>query len=260
MPRKQRIFGEQARSVALLWQTPAQRRRGPKPELSHERIVAVAVAVADAHGLEAVSMDRVARELGFTAMSLYRHVPGKRELVDLMIDVGLGPPPPLDGPPRAWRKKLTRWAQALWSVFHAHPWSLEATGRLRVMGPNELAWLEAGLGALAPTGLRPGERRAACLALLSQVRGMAQFSVGNGHPPRHSLGGAASLRSPIAPARGQRGLSGAEWRAATAELMRDHGERYPNLVATLSEHRPEPEPLQLGLRCLLDGIERRIAR
>jgi len=235
MPAKKQVFGEQARSVALLWGTSARRRRGPKPELSYERIVAVAVAVADAHGLEAVSMERVARELGFTAMSLYRHVPGKRELVDLMIDVGLGPPPSLEGSAHAWRKELERWAQALWAVFHQHPWSLDATGHLRVMGPNELAWLEEGLHALAPTGLRPAERRAACLAVLSQVRGMAQFSIER--------------------QRGQRGLSGAEWRAATAELMRDHGERYPNLGATLAESGSEPDSLLFGLRCVLDGIE-----
>ncbi len=239
MAKQKRIFGEQARSVALLWHEPAERRRGPKPALSYERIVAVAVAIADAHGLEAVSMERVAGELGFTAMSLYRHVPGKRELVDLMIDVGLGPPPRLDGPARAWRKKLERWAQALWAVFHAHPWSLPATGRLRVMGPNELAWLEEGLRALAPTGLRPAERRAACLAVLSQVRGMAQFSVER--------------------QRGQKGLSAAQWRAATAELMHDHGERYPNLGAALDDRGPEPDPLQFGLGCVLDGVERLIA-
>ena len=79
-------FAFQTRSVELLWGQPERPNRGPKPGLSVERIVRVAIEIADAEGLPAVSMQRVASEFGFTTMSLYRYVPGKNELIDLMIE------------------------------------------------------------------------------------------------------------------------------------------------------------------------------
>jgi AcrR family transcriptional regulator len=226
-----------ARSIEMLWGEKERPRRGPKPGLSVDQIVRTAIAMADAQGLAAVSMDRVAGELGFTEMSLYRYVPGKSELIDLMLDVGLGEAPVLDGASGAWRSKLEEWARQLWLVFDRHPWSLEASGRLRVMGPNELAWLESALGALSTTGLTRRERHAACLVVLGHVRSMAQFSV----------------KMP----QGQRGLTGVEWEVATRELLQKHGDRYPELIATLSSRALGPsrnDPLKFGLRCVLDGI------
>src|SRR5687768_8875421 len=81
-----------ARSMALLWRTPETSavRRGPRPSLDVGRIVAAAVRLADTEGLPAVSMRRVAGELGVPAMTLYSHLPGKGELVDLMLDAVLG--------------------------------------------------------------------------------------------------------------------------------------------------------------------------
>jgi AcrR family transcriptional regulator len=234
MTTRTRLFGDQARSVALLWRAEERSRRGPKPGMSVARIVDAAIAIADADGLEAVSMERVAREFGFTTMSLYRYVPGKGELIDLMIEHAVGAPPALTGPAGAWRAKLESWARALWAGFHVHPWVLAATGRLRVMGPNELSWLEAGLGALAETGLNAGQRHAACLAVLGQVRSMAQFSV--------------------AMPQGRRGISGEQWSAATRELVRDHAARYPHLSATLADGGGKEDPLGFGLACVLDGI------
>ena len=70
----------------LLWGRRERGKRGPRAGLSADAIVAAAVRVADAEGLEAVSMARVAKELGFTTMSLYRHVSGKDELLQMMWD------------------------------------------------------------------------------------------------------------------------------------------------------------------------------
>jgi AcrR family transcriptional regulator len=241
MASRKSVFGAQARSVELLWgEAPAQ-RRGPKPALSVERIVEAATALADAHGLAAVSMERVAGEFGFTTMALYRYVPGKAELVDLMIDRALGTPPSLGGEQDPWRARLERWAGALWRVFHRHPWSLEATNRLRVMGPCELAWLEAGLGALAATSLTLAERRSACLVLLGHVRNTAQFSV------------------PMP--RGHDGISRDQWDVATRALVQERAERYPQLLAMLSapEGEAQEDTLAFGLRSVMDGVAARIA-
>src|SRR5919198_4883542 len=95
--------------VATAWGVRTPPTKGPKPGLSLDRIVAAAVAVADADGLGAVSMHRVAQELGSSAMSLYRHVSSKEELLDLMVDAAFGTPPSASG--EDWRAGLARWAR-----------------------------------------------------------------------------------------------------------------------------------------------------
>src|SRR5687768_9018481 len=102
--------GDEARSMALLWRPPdtSAVRRGPRSSLDVGRIVAAAVRLADTEGLGAVSMRRVAGELGVPAMTLYSHVPGKGELVDLMLDAALGELYPDEQAPTAgnWRARV----------------------------------------------------------------------------------------------------------------------------------------------------------
>jgi AcrR family transcriptional regulator len=239
MARKHPVFGDQAASVKLLWKETSVGRRGPKPALTLEQIVDGAIKLADARGLAALSMEKLAREFGFTPMALYRYVPGKAELIDLMIDWGLGMPPPLEGEATAWRDKLLRWAESMAEVFRRHPWSLEATGRLRVMGPCELAWLEAGMGVLAPTGLTPEECHGACLALVSLVRTSAQFAK--------------------APEDGNQAMSGAQWATATRALLETREALYPQLSRVLSQRREADTP-EAWFAWVLDGIAARIER
>ena len=118
--------GDPSRSMALLWRTPGVAARpGPKPSLDVARIVAAAVRLADAEGLAAVSMRRVAAEIGVGAMTLYNHVPGKGELVDLMLDSVLGELYPDEQvvTSGAWRTRLRTLAQANWDLFLRHPWA-----------------------------------------------------------------------------------------------------------------------------------------
>ena len=82
--------GDRARTMELLWGVQKKPSRGPKPSMSVGRIVRAAIEIADAEGLGALSMGRVAEELGFTTMSLYRYVPGKAELIDVMLDSVMG--------------------------------------------------------------------------------------------------------------------------------------------------------------------------
>ncbi|MCY1062827.1 TetR/AcrR family transcriptional regulator C-terminal domain-containing protein [Nannocystis sp. SCPEA4] len=229
-------FGEHARSVELLWGERARPSRGPRPGLSVEGIARAAIAIADVEGLAAVSMQRVAGEFGFTPMALYRHVPGKDELVDLMIDTGLGAPPALAALAGGWRPRLHAWARALWDVFHRHPWSLAATNRLRVMGPNELAWADAALAALADTGLSAAERHRVLIVVLGHVRSAAQFSV---------------------PGDRGRSLTGPQWTAATAALVQRDPTRFAALQATVAGRLADPgedDGLEFGLQIVLDGV------
>src|SRR3954470_3132103 len=149
----------QGGTVELLWGLRERPTRGPKPALSIERIAAAAVAVADAEGMAAVSMQRVASELDFTKMSLYRYVTGKDELIAAMIEAAVGEPPDLSEVPGGWRGRLEEYARRLWATWQRHPWLPGATvGQHRIMGPREVGWSEAAVGALDGTPLRGSER------------------------------------------------------------------------------------------------------
>ncbi|MGW7530883.1 TetR/AcrR family transcriptional regulator [Amycolatopsis sp. NPDC054798] len=95
-----------------------------RSQLTVERVVQAGIAVADAEGLEALSMRRVAAELGAGTMALYRHVASKDDLVALMVEAALTEIPPPETPPRDWREGLERAAYRDWDLYHRHPWIL----------------------------------------------------------------------------------------------------------------------------------------
>ena len=107
--------------------------------LNVDRVVAAAIELADEDGLAAVSMARVAERLGFTTMSLYRHVASKEELVWRMLDIALGPAPEFATPD--WRTGLERWAHEFRAVLLRHPWGIDIpiTGALATVQPGVVA-------------------------------------------------------------------------------------------------------------------------
>lgn len=163
------------RVLDALWRdTPAPRRsRG----LSRERIVAAAIELADADGLGALSMARLAERLGCGTMSLYRHVANKDELMMFMLSAGPGPPPPPSSSIANWRDALADWAAGLWEVYHRHPWILHAASAGPPADPGQLGWLDAGLRTLGGTGLSEGDKLAAVMAVLHFVRGAAALDI-----------------------------------------------------------------------------------
>ena len=222
-------------SLALLWGTRARPARGPKPVLTLDAIVRAATEVADADGIGALTMTRVAERLDVTTMAIYRYVPRKEELVDLMNDHALGPPPSAGA--GTWRVEMARWARASLSRFQRRPWLLETATRRVPIGPNWLGWLDAGLRALEYSGLPPHEMLGAVMLVDGHVRATAGLS------------------------------SGA---AATERWARDFGQvlasvlgdpRYPALtqVATAKGFSRAPSntasPFEFGLERILDGLE-----
>jgi AcrR family transcriptional regulator len=165
-------------AVALLWGLQAPGTRGPKPGLSVEQIVEAAIELADAGGLAAVSMSKVAASLGFTTMSLYRYVSSKDDLLLLMSDIGLGPPPELGTEPSDWRAGLERWARALLATYRTHPWAMDIVIKGPPMTPNQLRWLDRMLQVLGPTKLTYQEQLNASLLIDGYVRSWAQLSRG----------------------------------------------------------------------------------
>lgn len=162
------------RALRALWQHDDAPRRSRG--LTRDAIVAAAIELADADGLGALSMARLAERLGCGTMSLYRHVASKDELVTFMLSAGPGPPPQTISD-SDWRGALENWADGLWDVYHRHPWILQAASMGPPVDPGQLAWLDAGLATLAPTGLSERDKLAAIMAVLHFTRGAAAIDV-----------------------------------------------------------------------------------
>ncbi|WP_083268640.1 TetR/AcrR family transcriptional regulator [Lentzea guizhouensis] len=149
-------------------------KRGRKPTIDAADITRAAIAVADAEGLAAVSMARVAQEMGNATMALYRHVKSKDELLALMWDAAMEEPPPL--PDGDWRDKLGSWARAVLMAIRRRPWFLQIPVSGPPVGPKNLAWLDSALTALEDTPLEPGEKIGVVMGLSTFVQGEARLT------------------------------------------------------------------------------------
>ena len=235
-------------TVAVAWGVRGRPHKGPKPGLSLERIVAAAVRLADAEGLAAVSMSRVAAELGAAPMSLYRHVTAKDELLTLMLDAAYGPypaqPPPDAGPETGWRAGLSRWAWAMRAAIHRHPWVLLIPIRGLPTLPNEVTWFEEGLRCLQDTGLEENEKASAILLVSGYVRNTAMID--------------ADIEAAVRAS----GKTPDEWMASYAQtitLLADP-HRFPALTKFIAAgvfERADPpdDEFAFGLDRILDGLD-----
>jgi AcrR family transcriptional regulator len=238
------------RSLTLLWEGRTPGQRGPRPRLNVELIAQAAIRIADADGLEALSMQRIATELGYSTMSIYNHIPSKDLLLEVAADIAAGKPPELDSA-ADFRHTVRHWVGALWSGFQTRPWLLRVPLDHAPIGPNQLAWLDRLLQPLLAAGLKGGEARAAALHLTAVVRGTAQISMNMTNAHKTEDG---------------RPRTEAELTRALAELVDPHG--YPALSAVhtaeiasedFGRERPDGEamPIELsfGVDRFLDGVE-----
>jgi AcrR family transcriptional regulator len=230
--------------LAAAWGLKPRRSRGPKPDLSLEKIVDAAIAVADAEGLEAMSMSRVAAELGYSPMSLYRYVASKEELLVLAVDRGTGrPPAPVPGDD--WRAALSRWAIGQLDAFERHPWALHVPIGSTGATPNFLAWMDAGLAALADTPLSELDK----MTIIGLIAGSG----------RHQALARDDLQRQLARA----GVSGEREWSSLLERFAD-ATRFPALARAIAGGGFVPidpyEDLRLGLEVIFDGVASAIAR
>src|SRR4051794_35625178 len=152
---------------------PPRRRGAPASALDSQAIVAAGIAVADAEGLAALSMRRVAAELGAAPMSLYRHVCDKDELLLQMMDAAISEVA-LPEPPAGWRDGLELAARALWGCFRRHPWLPAALSLTRPqLLPGALGYAEWVLGVLTRAGWDPLTTFTTHLTVFTFVRGLA---------------------------------------------------------------------------------------
>ncbi len=231
-----------------LWSSTAGPERPARMGLSLERIVASGVELADADGLAAVSMKRVAERLGFTTMSLYRHVTSKDELLLLMQDACWRPPEGLEIAPDDWRAGLELWTREQVAIMAQHPWLEEVRHIERAGTPSQLLWMELGLGALARTPLAEGEKVEVLLLLSGYTFSFARLS--------------ATAADGV-----QRGyFDSGEEAPAFAGLLRQLAgpDRFPALLGAVdggafTPDRPFPD-LAFDLRVLLDGVDALVRR
>ena len=243
--------GDPARSQRLLWRDQQRPTRGPRPGLSVDRVVAAAVELADAEGLAALSMRRVAERLGVGTMSLYTYVPGKGELLDLMLDTVLAEEARPD-PAAGWRAGLELRAREDWALFHRHPWILEISPSRSLLGPNETELFEATLRVVDGSGLNGAEMILVVSLVADFTRGAAQSAVGAAQAERRT------------------GVSDKQWWAAREPLFDRYFDpaRYPTVTRVAASGAFEQptggaeytvalarKSFEFGLPRVLDGIE-----
>ena len=161
--------------LARLWLRDEAEHK-PRLGLSLDRVVQSGIEVADADGLAAVSMKRVAERLGFTTMSLYRYVASKDELLLLMHDTCWRPPAGLDEPLADWRSGLARWTREQHAVMRRHPWLDDVRLIERAGTPSQIAWIELGLRTLTDAPLSEHHKMAVLLLLSGYATMQVRFA------------------------------------------------------------------------------------
>ncbi|MEU5948115.1 TetR/AcrR family transcriptional regulator [Micromonospora sp. NPDC047465] len=169
------------------------------PHLTVERIVRAGIDVADAEGLDALSMRRVATDLGASTMALYRHVASKDDLVALMVEAAMADVPLPDAPPRNWRHGLERAAYRDWELYHRHPWILSrvlVTTRAH-FSPALAADSESSFSSFDGLGLEPADAFRYMFMFASYVQGVALTYVSDVEAERQA--GSTTQRTAHAP-------------------------------------------------------------
>ncbi len=234
----------------LLWGRRERGRRGPKPGLSVDAIVDAAVRVADAEGLEAVSMARVAKELGFTTMSLYRYLGSKDELLQLMWNASAQGVESLVLDGDGWRDRLRQWTLIQREMMDRHPWITQMPMAAPPLAPNSLTFVERGLETLDGTGL-PDADKIRVIGLLSS------YALSEGRMAHDAARAAAGDITAAPP-------------ATFEELLRQlvDEQSYPILhrlawsaaIGDAPSGMDEAAEFQFGVECILDGVEQLIQR
>ena len=231
----------------LLWGRREVGRRGPKPGLNVEAIVAAAIDIANAEGLAAVSMARVAKAVGFTTMSLYRYVTNKDELLQLMWNASADGVLEFELEGESWRSRLLSWAMAQRDAIARNIWIVQMPMATPPLAPNSLTWMELGLEALDDTGLEHGDK----MRVLGLIASHALIDARMAFDAQQAMGAGAK---PV------------DYTTILREVIEE--ERFPRLHRIAwSGEADQPEPggdpyaeYRFDLEVMLDGIEALIAR
>ena len=225
-----------------IWDIPEQGTRGPKGKYDRAEVALVTIRLADAGGLDAVTMRRVAAGLGIAPMSLYNYVPTKDHLIQLMVDMAAGEYQYPDREPADKRAAIADLARQGRDITRRHPWLPDAMRRPAVFGPNGLAYFEWFLGLLAGSRLDT----AAKMEFIAMINGFAVMYGG--------------MEATLAAQQASTGISPDQHAAAQVATLVSAAAsgQYPNLAAALSSSEPSrvrdaDEVFDSRVRPLVDG-------
>ncbi|MGQ9407727.1 TetR/AcrR family transcriptional regulator C-terminal domain-containing protein [Mycolicibacterium gilvum] len=170
--------GDPVRTLELLWRVPAEARsgRGPKQRTSVDAVVAAAVGIADTQGLSAVTIRAVAGVLGLAPMAIYTYVPGKAELLDLMLDSVYGQMSRGDLSGLSWRHRVTAIADENRALLDEHPWVTQLATTRPPLGPGTAAKYDHELRAFDGLGLSDLDMDSALTYVLGFVTSVARIA------------------------------------------------------------------------------------
>ncbi|GAA3068188.1 TetR/AcrR family transcriptional regulator C-terminal domain-containing protein [Pseudonocardia yunnanensis] len=218
---------------------------GRPPALTRNRIVAAAIAIADAEGIEALSMRHLSAELGVGPMTLYRYFASKDELVHGMVrELMAARPLPASGPGH-WRAALELVCRLQWDLYRTHHWLAGVMSMTRpLLLPEAMAHSEWVLGALDGLGLSPEEMAREAITLPAFVRGTALTMSAEAEAERES--GMTNLQW---------------WLAIDHEVQEQLGSgRFPHLATMAPGVVDDLDGLfEHGLARHLDGLAARLA-
>lgn len=240
--------GDPLRVLPLLWGEAAKPgRKG----LTLEAIRLAATSLADRVGIDQVSMRRLADDLGVGTMTLYSHVPGRGELIDLMVDHAHAEVDyPSGGEPGPWRTSLENVAEANWRLLQRHPWLLDLDTTRPPLGPGTLAKYDAELSVLTDSGLDDVQIDQVLSLVLEHVRASARQTMERDVNAKNTG-------------------TDADWWARTGPILATlvDPERYPYASrigeAAGQEYGSTVDPERayaFGLQTILDGVEALINR
>ncbi|MDQ0380634.1 TetR/AcrR family transcriptional regulator [Amycolatopsis thermophila] len=211
-----------------------------RPVVTEDKIVRTAIALADAEGLDALSMRRIASEMGSGTTSLYRYVASKDELIELMVDAIFGAEP-LPEATGGWRDELAAVARHYRGVLLRHPWLAVQAARRPALGPNVIARADHELGIVSRVTDDPTLASMVVNAINTHVLGAVSAELAELEVQRRT------------------GMTEDEWRDWVGAYVRQVVEsgRYPHFNRRVLE-AGDPDPaarFEFGLDCLLTGIE-----
>ncbi|MFC5183505.1 TetR/AcrR family transcriptional regulator [Actinomadura harenae] len=235
--------------IPSVWTRPRPRRR-EQPSLGREQIVAAALELLDAEGIDALSMRKLGTRLNAGATSMYTHVANKDELLELVVDEVYGEIElPAPGDPADWQAAVSRCMHGVRAAFLRHPWAVSVLGEtgLAYLGPNVLRLMEGLLAVLEDGGLEPAAAEQAVHTVIAYVVGVATSE-------------SATLRTLARSGRTQE-----EWAAGLLPAAEEATRAYPRLHRIYAARGDQDvravrdDDFTVGLECVLQGIAQRFA-
>lgn len=162
--------------VKLAWKLWRNQGEIQTKKLNTRKVVEGALELVSKEGLESLTIRRLSEQLGFTTMAVYRHISSREELLILMVDMGLGPPPDSIQKAPGWQQALRNWGVELFTCYQSYPWLLDIPVNGPPTTPNNILWLECVLQIMEVCKISLQQKLDAALLIDAHVRNIANLT------------------------------------------------------------------------------------